>query len=128
MASSGGVKLTPFAKGFIALVVVAVIGFVSWYWFKDDLKCIGDPTAEGCEGATADGDGDGDGDGNGGGDITADDFDGLNGAPADPHRNAPHNVQKNWASNGFVYVITRRWFYGISNQPICSNNLLWISG
>lgn len=92
MASSGGVKLTPFAKGFIAFVVIAVIGFVSWYWFKDDLKCIGDPNAEGCEGATADADGDGDG-AQAGRDISASDFNDLANAPDDPDRNAPHNVQ-----------------------------------
>ena len=100
MTQSGGVKLTPLAKGFISLVVFAVIGFVSWYWFKDDLRCWSNPEAEGCGGETADA-GDGDGDGaSGDNDIGADAFDGLQNAPADPDRNAPHTVQASNVGNG----------------------------
>ena len=87
MADSGGAKLTPLAKGFIAVVVLGVIGFTSWYWFKDDLRCWSNPEAEGCAGATAGTDGEQGGEG-----VTAEDFNDLANAPADPDRNAAHNV------------------------------------
>ena len=31
-------KLTPFAKAFIAVVVVAVLGFATWHYKGDDIK------------------------------------------------------------------------------------------
>lgn len=31
-------KLTPFAKGFITIVILAVLGFVAWYWFGTSIK------------------------------------------------------------------------------------------
>ncbi len=31
-------KLTPFAKGFITLVILAVLGFVGWFWFGGKIK------------------------------------------------------------------------------------------
>lgn len=96
VANSGGVKLTPFAKGFIAFVVIGVISFVSWYWFKEDLRCWSNPNAEGCGGATADAEGGSDS----GGDITAEDFGNLANAPDDPDRNAPHNIQAANIGNG----------------------------
>ncbi|HEX8650824.1 MAG TPA: phosphate ABC transporter substrate-binding/OmpA family protein [Pyrinomonadaceae bacterium] len=61
-------KLTPFAKAFIAIVVVAVLGFATWHYKGDDIKrwAGGDRTAEG-------------GDPKG-------DFDKLNDSPDDPKR------------------------------------------
>ncbi len=82
------VKLTPFAKIFVAAVVLAVIGFTGWWWFKDDLRCWSNPEAEGCEGAAQ-----ANADGNGRGQVTAQDFAALANAPADPDRNAPTKVQ-----------------------------------
>ncbi len=62
-------KLTPFAKAFIGVVVVAVIGFATWHYKGDDIKqwAGGENTA--------------------GGD-SKEDFDKLNGAPGDPARGA----------------------------------------
>lgn len=61
-------KLTPFAKAFIAVVVLVVIGFATWHYKGDAIKewAGGGKTAEG-------------GDSKG-------DFDKLNGAPGDPAR------------------------------------------
>lgn len=61
-------KLTPFAKAFIAVVVIAVIGFAIWHYKGAAIKewAGGERTAEG-------------GDSKG-------DFDRLNGAPGDPAR------------------------------------------
>lgn len=89
--AEGSVKLTPFAKIFVAVVVLGVIGFTSWFWFKDDIRCWSSPDAEGC-GGTAEGTDGGEGPANGT-QVGAEDFAGLAGAPADPDRNAPHNVQ-----------------------------------
>lgn len=62
-------KLTPFAKAFIAVVVLGVIGFATWHYKGDAIKqwAGGERTTEG-------------GDAKG-------DFDKLNGAPGDPARN-----------------------------------------
>lgn len=86
-------KLTNFAKAFIAVVVVLVIGFTTWFWFKDDLRCWSNPQAEGCGGATAEGDGDTNGDPAGNRDTGASDFADLANAPADPDRNAPNQIE-----------------------------------
>jgi len=61
-------KLTPFAKAFIAIVVVTVIGIATWYYKGDAIKrwAGGDKTAEG-------------------GDSKSD-FDKLKGGPDDPAR------------------------------------------
>ena len=63
-------KLTPFAKAFIAVVVLGVIGFATWHYKGDAIKewAGGDKKAES-------------GDSKG-------DFDKLNGAPGDPARGA----------------------------------------
>jgi NitT/TauT family transport system substrate-binding protein len=97
MAEGSAAKLTPFAKIFIVVVVVGVIGFSGWWWFKDDLRCWASPEAEGCGGATA---GDGDGDTRPRGPETAEDFAGLANAPQDPARDAPHNVQAQRITGG----------------------------
>src|SRR4051794_24567293 len=31
-------KLTPLAKGFITVVILAVLGFVAWYWFGTSIR------------------------------------------------------------------------------------------
>jgi NitT/TauT family transport system substrate-binding protein len=63
-------KLTPFAKAFIAVVVVGVLGFATWHYKGDDIKrwAGGDKTAEGGD--------------------PKEDFNKLNGAPEDPKRGA----------------------------------------
>jgi NitT/TauT family transport system substrate-binding protein len=63
-------KLTPFAKAFIAVVVVGVLGFATWHYKGDDIKrwAGGDKTAEGGD--------------------SKEDFNKLNGAPEDPKRGA----------------------------------------
>lgn len=62
-------RLTPLAKAFIAIVVVAVIGFATWYWKGAAIKewAGGDKVA---------------------GEDAKGDFDKLNDAPGDPARNA----------------------------------------
>ncbi|HYY41611.1 MAG TPA: hypothetical protein VE775_02695, partial [Pyrinomonadaceae bacterium] len=61
-------RLTPLAKGFIAVVVLAVLGFATWHYKGDAIKqwAGGEKTAEG-------------GDNKG-------DFDKLKGGPDDPAR------------------------------------------
>jgi hypothetical protein len=61
-------RLTPLAKAFIAIVVVAVIGFATWHYKGDAIK----NWAGGEKEANAD---------------SKDDFDKLKGAPDDPARN-----------------------------------------
>ena len=62
-------RLTPLAKAFIAVVVVAVIGFATWYYKGDAIKqwAGGEKTS---------------------GEVSKEDFDKLNNAPGDPARNA----------------------------------------
>jgi ABC-type amino acid transport substrate-binding protein len=93
------VKLTPFAKVFIALVVVGVIGVSSWYWFKVDIRCWSNPEAEGCGGggATAAND---DANADESHDVGAQDFADIANAPADPDRNAHANVQAAQVGSG----------------------------
>lgn len=96
--AEGSVKLTPFAKIFIAVVVLGVVGFTGYFWFKDDIRCWSNPEAEGCaEGAQAEGEG---GEESEGTPLTAEDFAGLADAPADPDRNAPQNVQAAQVGSG----------------------------
>ena len=67
-------KLTPFAKLFITLVILAVIGYAAYYYKGADIRrwAIGDKPAG--TPATQD--------------ISRGDFDALGSAPADPARNA----------------------------------------
>lgn len=62
-------RLTPLAKAFIAVVVVAVIGFATWHYKGDAIKqwAGGEKTS---------------------GEVSKEDFDKLNNAPGDPSRNA----------------------------------------
>jgi NitT/TauT family transport system substrate-binding protein len=62
-------RLTPLAKAFIAVVVVAVIGFATWHYKGDAIKqwAGGEKTS---------------------GEVSKEDFDKLNNAPGDPARNA----------------------------------------
>ncbi|HEX6649133.1 MAG TPA: phosphate ABC transporter substrate-binding/OmpA family protein [Pyrinomonadaceae bacterium] len=62
-------RLTPLAKAFIAVVVVAVIGFATWHYKGDAIKSWagGEKTS---------------------GEVSKEDFDKLNNAPGDPARNA----------------------------------------
>jgi hypothetical protein len=61
-------RLTPLAKAFIAIVVVAVIGFATWHYKGDAIK----QWVGGEKETSAD---------------SKDDFDKLKGAPDDPARN-----------------------------------------
>ena len=82
-------KLTPFAKGFIALVVVAVVGVTGWTYFGSSVKCWSNPdkcrddaavrTAVGSDGGVAAPPSTG---------VAASDFEALRNSPADPARNA----------------------------------------
>ncbi len=66
-------KLTPFAKLFITLVVLGVIGYAFWYYQGDAVRkwAVGEKAAQ-TEGTT--------------GPVTSGDFDALKGAPSDPGR------------------------------------------
>jgi NitT/TauT family transport system substrate-binding protein len=65
-------RLTPFAKLFLTLVIMAVIGYAVWHYKSGDVKkwAVGDKPA-----ATD------------GGAVSSGDFDALKNAPADPERN-----------------------------------------
>ncbi|MDQ3801982.1 MAG: phosphate ABC transporter substrate-binding/OmpA family protein [Acidobacteriota bacterium] len=63
-------RLTPFAKGFITLVILGVLGFVTWFWLGDSIK----------NWATGGG-------GGGGGEVKKEDFDPLRGNINDPNYN-----------------------------------------
>ncbi len=78
-------KLTPFAKFFVTLVVLAVVGYTGWKYFGDEIRCWSSPEKCAEQGA-------------GGAGTTAqtgvgkDDFAALGSAPADPARNAGSTV------------------------------------
>src|SRR5688572_6683678 len=74
-------KLTPLAKVFVTLVVLAVVGYTGWHYFQDDIRCwsspdkckvAGDPKKVDSPNDNA---------------LTKDDFNGVKEAPADPARN-----------------------------------------
>ncbi len=72
-------RLTPFAKFFITLVVVAVVGYVGWSRYSDRIRCWSSPSAcaeAGAGGSTA----------AGRSAVSRDDFAAVNKAPADPDR------------------------------------------
>ena len=79
-------KLTPFAKLFITVVILAVIGYAAYYYKGADIRtwAVGDKPA----GAQASQD------------ISRSDFDALGGAPADPVRNAGAAGVTNLALSG----------------------------
>jgi NitT/TauT family transport system substrate-binding protein len=73
-------KLTPFAKIFVTLVVLAVVGYVGWQRYGDVVRCWASPTAcspEGVVGQPASHE-----------KVSRDDFAALGKAPADPERGA----------------------------------------
>jgi NitT/TauT family transport system substrate-binding protein len=89
-------KLTPFAKLFVTLVVLAVIGFTGWHYFKDEIRCwsspdkcavkgtSGDPTkADPTKPTAADNT------------VSKDDFTNLKNAPADPGKEGVSGVTAN---------------------------------
>ena len=67
-------RLTPFAKFFISIVILGVIGYALWHYKSADLRkwAVGDKTAT-TEESTR---------------IASDDFDALKNAPADPDRDS----------------------------------------
>jgi outer membrane protein OmpA-like peptidoglycan-associated protein/ABC-type nitrate/sulfonate/bicarbonate transport system substrate-binding protein len=79
-------KLTPFSKVFITVVVLSVVGVSGWHYFGDKIKCWSSPDRcvgpTGSAGAVA----------SGPAGVSKEDFDGLKGAPSDPARNAISNV------------------------------------
>ncbi|MBN2359242.1 MAG: OmpA family protein [Deltaproteobacteria bacterium] len=76
-------KLTPFAKTFIAIVLLAVIGVVVWLKFGDQIKGW---ATDGKAGTVAQGDQPAKPADN---TVTKNDFNALGNAPADPKRNEP---------------------------------------
>src|SRR5688500_11075813 len=88
-------KLTPFAKLFITLVVLGVIGFVAFTLYGDQIKqWAGAQTG-----------------GGGGEGVVKDDFKGIADAPPDPGRNANVNVSGAEISKG---KLTRPLVVGIN--------------
>lgn len=83
-------KLTPFAKLFITLIVLAVIGFTGWHYFQDEIRCWSSPdkcaaTVEaGKDPKTPTQPKDNT--------INKEDFTSLNNAPADPGKNGVTGV------------------------------------
>jgi len=69
------VKLTPLAKAFVAIVILAVLGYTGYHYYGDQIK---DWSKGGEKGKTADNKG-------GGGAVSKDDFNGL-GKAVDPDR------------------------------------------
>ena len=67
-------KLTPFAKFFITVVVLAVVGYAAWHYKGTDIR----KWATGNKGETT----------TSGGPVASNDFDALKNAPADPGRDA----------------------------------------
>jgi outer membrane protein OmpA-like peptidoglycan-associated protein/ABC-type amino acid transport substrate-binding protein len=72
-------RLTPFAKFFITVVVLGVVGYVGWTRYGGQIRCWASPAS--C-GAAA-------GQGGDEGKVSRDDFAGVNKAPADVDRGAP---------------------------------------
>jgi len=66
-------RLTPFAKFFITIVIIAVVGYVVWHYKGSDVRkwAVGEEQTQKAEGSNA---------------ISASDFDALKNAPADPDR------------------------------------------
>jgi outer membrane protein OmpA-like peptidoglycan-associated protein/ABC-type amino acid transport substrate-binding protein len=97
-------KLTPFAKAFITIVVLAVIGYTGWHYFKDEIRCWSEPDK--CPSKSAANKVSG-----GGGDqpsaaspgkeaVSKDDFSALGNAPADPGKSGAGNVEKKPVTSG----------------------------
>ncbi|MFH1807806.1 MAG: phosphate ABC transporter substrate-binding/OmpA family protein [Pseudomonadota bacterium] len=76
-------KLTPFAKVFVTVIVLAVLGFVAYFKFGGDIKGW---ATDGRSDQKAE---DPNGTGSGAAGVTKDDFNALGTAPADPTRNQP---------------------------------------
>jgi outer membrane protein OmpA-like peptidoglycan-associated protein/ABC-type amino acid transport substrate-binding protein len=92
-------RLTPFAKFFIFLVVVGVVGYTSWHYYGDQIRCWATPEKCAPAGGTA-------GTGQTGQvpagptAVNKDDFSDLSKAPADPGRNGVTGVGKVTVSGG----------------------------
>jgi NitT/TauT family transport system substrate-binding protein len=90
-------KLTPFAKIFITVVVLAVVGYTGWHYFKDEIRCWSSPETcktgvAGKDGATPTQAGDKT--------VTKDDFSGLANAPADPGKGGVTGVTQAAVADG----------------------------
>ncbi len=89
-------KLTPFAKLFITIIVLAVVGYTGWHYFGAQVKCwsspesckTGGPTPAGGDHATRDDKS-----------VGRDDFTALATSPSDPSRTAPVAVGANVTGN-----------------------------
>lgn len=99
-------KLTPLAKAFITIVVLAVIGYTGWHYFQDEIRCWSAPDK--CPAKTA---GTSPGGGTAPGDKTAphpkgkeavskDDFSALGNPPPDPGKAGVSGVEKTNVSGG----------------------------
>jgi NitT/TauT family transport system substrate-binding protein len=95
-------KLTPFAKFFITVVILAVIGVTGWHYFKDDIRCWSSPDT--CPKRIGDSSGDAtkpdDKGSKGTSAVGKDDFSDLAHAPADPTKNGVTVSQKTTLSGG----------------------------
>lgn len=78
-------KLTPLAKVFITLVVLAVLGYTGWHYFQEEIRCWSSPEkcAADVTGKLAEKKA-GQGQAGGESSVTRDDFTDLNKAPPDP--------------------------------------------
>lgn len=98
-------KLTPFAKFFITVVILGVVGYTAWHNYGDEIRCWSSPDkcnkAEGATPASAAGDAG----------VAKEDFAALGGAPADPGRNEPLLVQDRQVAGG---KLTRPLVVGIN--------------
>lgn len=98
-------KLTPFAKLFITVVVLAVIGYTGWHYFQEDIRCWAAPDACPTRGAgSGTGGKKGDAPGGGataaGGGVSKDDFQALGNAPADPGKGGVGPVTRTDVAGG----------------------------
>jgi outer membrane protein OmpA-like peptidoglycan-associated protein/ABC-type nitrate/sulfonate/bicarbonate transport system substrate-binding protein len=95
-------KLTPFAKLFITVVVLAVLGVTTWHYFQDEIRCWSAPDK--CTKTTAKSD-------NGqtttkkdtsaaSGAVSKEDFTALGSAPPDPGKGGVTGVQKSTVTGG----------------------------
>src|SRR5947207_15166653 len=79
-------KLTPFAKFFVTIVVLAVVGYAAWHYKGTDIRKWATGSEKGQQtGSTA---------------VTNNDFDALKNAPADPSRDATVSGVSSVSVNG----------------------------
>ena len=96
-------RLTPFAKFFIFVVVLGVVGYTSWHYYGDQIRCWASPDkcpAANAAGPLAAGNNGQPAAAQGSTVVNKDDFSDLAKAPADPTRNAVSGVDKTHLNAG----------------------------